>query len=810
MPTLRVRVPDPLRVLIQRDHATVAPGLKQRVAAALVDTHQFEAAEAPSPLIVATSHVIYLSNEQHAVLCEFARGHGWSAALAAEALAWSAAQPELLAEVNAPEEVSQSTSMSAVNRELGQEDRPEQVQYFAALERFALRPAPGVLFAEGSTGIGKTRAFLTCVLRWCAENAEGLAVVAVPTYQVMGQTWREWLRLVEAGPTPLALAVIGQSGFVSQQALDRWLASAEADDPVVPLARSWRERGAPAAADAMCPSPWTSEGLLAACDGGFADLADVLLAERDDDEDLGLAAYEAQRRLTQAAAAGARVVLVTHAMLAVMTRQAAREVRSSLDALGQARLNERVEAWKALSVDERAQRLLSVVNDALGELGEPAVLQTHHIGLLVVDEAHELERWFSQVASLQTSVWRVIDELKALRAEHPRVPVSCVAAAQDAFLALRSLYGREDAAEAGQPSVQALRDALDNALQAMPSRRRQGARARRLGATLLMLDLALRSGRMALRVPATVRLTVDWSEGRHWPRLVIGQRSVSRQLDFLWRNVAERTILASATLYEDVPQVSCETMREILSVPPDRMVSMSPVRPRWLFESVMLHVAALTHRGDGLARFVRPRRPDERDALAVAQYQVAYSAWVDDVAQYIAQAWRSGAGGALVLLTSYADLAALFDAVAALPQPVPGPLLRQSEGQPLRSVCETFMCGARTHRPLMFAVGAAWTGMDLWDPAVPDALTDLIVPVAPFGTMRSVTQSERERRSAVASSFAAALMLRQGTGRLVRSPLTRPNRRLHFLDARRVAVASAGMFAAINRWLAKYPRQVVV
>jgi CRISPR type IV-associated DEAD/DEAH-box helicase Csf4 len=809
MPSLRVRIPDPLRLLLEQRAGSLAAAVKAVVAEALA--LRPDPLDPPPPSLAATSHVINISDAQLSALAALGSPRGWDVPLVASALAWSHLQPQLQAQAPALAPQPLSAAMSAVNLAMHQEDRPEQVQYFAALERFALRHEPGVLFAEGGTGIGKTRAYLATVLRWCAEHGEGLAVVAAPTYRVIGQIWREWQRLADAGPTPPAVVVIGQSGFVSQQALDRWLDSREADDPLAAMALAWRRGGAKAAAGALCPSMWTCEGLVAACGGGFPDLDEVLLVERDDDTDLALAAYEAQRRLTQAAASGARLVLVTHAMLAILVRQASRDVRASLDADDQRRLGERVEAWKALSPEDRSGRLLSVVNAALAEFGEPAALQAHRIGLLVVDEAQELERWFSQVSSLQTSVWRIVDELKALRAEFPRVPLRCVTAAETAFAGLRALYGHDDAASVGRAEVATLSDAIDEALRGVPSGQRQSARARRLGAVRLMLDAALRPGNLALRVPAAMRLRIDWSEGRHWPRLVIGYRDVGRQLDFLWRNVAAKAILASATLYEDMPQVSCESMRIVLAVPRDRMVVMAPVRPRWLFDAVTLYLAALTYRGDGLPRFVRPRRPDdERDAKAVAQYQAGYEAWVSDVAQYIGQAWRSGAGGALVLLTSYADLTALFDAVAASTAPLPGPLLRQSEGRPLQCVCEEFMAGARTHRPLMFAVGAAWTGMDLWDPAIPDALTDLIVPVAPFGTMRSVTQSEREQRSAAAATFAAALMLRQGTGRLVRSPRTRPNRRLHFLDARRVAVASAGMFAAINRWLAKYPRQVVV
>ncbi|HJV96483.1 MAG TPA: hypothetical protein VJ608_10625, partial [Albitalea sp.] len=47
-------------------------------------------------------------------------------------------------------------------------------------------------------------------------------------------------------------------------------------------------------------------------------------------------------------------------------------------------------------------------------------------------------------------------------------------------------------------------------------------------------------------------------------------------------------------------------------------------------------------------------------------YEGAYAAWVDEVARYIAQAWASGAEGMLVLMTRYADLAALRAQLSAV------------------------------------------------------------------------------------------------------------------------------------------------
>ena len=59
------------------------------------------------------------------------------------------------------------------------------------------------------------------------------------------------------------------------------------------------------------------------------------------------------------------------------------------------------------------------------------------------------------------------------------------------------------------------------------------------------------------------------------------------------------------------------------------------------------------------------------------------------------------------------------------------PLLVQQEGRPLARLKADFLEAARAgERPLMLCVGAAWTGLSLWDETVPDALTDLVIPLA--------------------------------------------------------------------------------
>lgn len=808
MPTLRVRVPDPLRLLVESEADSLSKGIKARLAAALaLEKGKASNPTAPPAFLPATSCVVFVSDQQVALIETLAQHNLWTQAQAAEALLWTAAADELrrgqaggVEYVSAP---TQDHDLHAINQRLVTSDRPEQVRFLATIEAFLIADRPGVMPAEASTGIGKTRAFLLATARWCSTRPDQTAVIAVPTYSLMQQLLDEW-NAMEAIDMPRVRVVVGQSAFVSAYALNE-LQTSQIDEETKEQVRSWICNGAPPRPGAVCSAPWTVEGLEYACGGEFELIDEVGLDSRLDDFDPGYLAYQTQRSAMRTNGQPGGVVVMTHAMLAIQVRQSMRAARATLSAEDDGLLDAQVARWMTLPNAEREQRLFEVVNRALADLSEPDATDLLKIGLLVVDEAHELERWFSSISSLQLSVWRVVDDLKHLRKLSAKVKMSTVDAAHAVFMQMKGMHAAEHDGPDVAASVGMLRDAIQEALLALPKKARADRLARKLGHVVTALDAALRRGSLALRTPQLMSLRLDWSQGRHWPRVVSGRRDVSSLLDWLWTQVARQSVLVSATLYEEVPQISAELSRQVLAVPHSLLVPMTPIRPGWIFSPVTLHSASLTYRGDGLPRFVRPKRAESKE------FETAYAAWAEEVAHYIAQAWRSAAGGLLVLMTSYADLAALRDRLAAIPGI--SPILAQASGRPLAKLQSEFMdlvSSNPAHRPIMLTVGGAWTGMSLYDSQCPNALTDLVIPVAPFGISRSVTQQERERRSVVWAAWAAAMMLRQGTGRLVRSSDVPPNRRIHFLDARRHLPGAAGMFAPINRWLAKYSRQLQV
>lgn len=77
---------------------------------------------------------------------------------------------------------------------------------------------------------------------------------------------------------------------------------------------------------------------------------------------------------------------------------------------------------------------------------------------------------------------------------------------------------------------------------------------------------------------------------------------------------------------------------------------------------------------------------------------------------------------------------------------------------------ERFLAQSRAGRkPILIGVGGCWTGLDLSDGTIPadrdNTLTDLIIPLAPFGATRSLTHAWRKRKFGMAVEIAAMLAM---------------------------------------------------
>lgn len=685
--------------------------------------------------------------------------------------------------------------------------RPEQVRFYEEIDRL-IQPgveAPRVLFAEAGTGIGKTLCYQVLLHDFLSRNRTAQCAIAVPSHALADKVLRDWGDLVrglhydEAATAKATLALLGQGEFVSEGALFALLDELGSGDELTReqewAIRRWMAQGGPPSPNAATEHRWTVSGLRAVAPG-FAHLAAVTLASRSSDDDRGFVAYRRQwLQIPQAS-----VIVMTHAMLASLTRRRlvaqARAMRDTKE------VREAIRTWQALSPDDRDQRLFEIVNGIYQDCEDtPGQDLLPNLQLLVVDEAHQLEDAFALVLSEQISLWSVAREVRRLRAEYPnKIKASAVEAVDGVFHKLRSrgdadseILGEDDRALVGQ-----LNDALAGVVAVGRGGISGDAGWRRINAVSRTLQLA--HAALARPFEGGVSVMVDWSPDRRWPRLSVGRTNFSRELHYLWTVVAERSLLVSGTLYEELPQLSFEAARRALAVPFDACMRMTPVHAEWQYTPVKVCMVAPTYSPDGRMRFVRPKSEDPA-------FDSLFTEWVDDLAQYLLTAHRVAAGGMLVLGTAFRDVEALAAALVSKGV-TPGLILAQGPGRPLAMLrLEAVRAAAAGARPILIAVGGAWTGFDLHVEGYPNAFTDLAILNAPFGVInRTLARAVRARRTNGYMEIVAQLttLVRQGVGRLVRSPSTPHNRRIHWLDARIHESRYAGTFNPIKRVLAKY------
>ena len=621
--------------------------------------------------------------------------------------------------------------------------------------------------------------------------------------------------------TPDAVTLLGQAEFVSATALERVLEELPDDTPGKAAAAQWLAAKGPAAADDPLAHPWLLRSLQAACGGAWELAAQVQVDSGTPETDPGRIAYQNQFALAR----DARWVFCTHAMLATDVRR--RIIQARRGYKGDSGITASQAAWaefQAADALERGEiRLHEMQNDLVRDIADRDAGRLPPIGLLVIDEAHLLEENFARLFATGISIASLVRTLKELQEELPRkIAAADIEEIKDAWDILRSIgkarAGDQMLAESLPGAIEAtakvrttLKRIMDRKLRASETNRSALIKLREI---LRSLDLAAQSNQQ--RGGMTTR--VSWSPSEQWPSIEVGRYDVSAELDFLWTVMVEdRSVLVSATLYDDVSKAGLESVRRLLSVRSDHLVAMTPVRPAWTFEPVSLYMPADAGAADGPKDQQAFYRPTERSTPDDEQRSIQTTRWRRDIAEYVLQSYASGEGGMLVLLTAHAERHALETTlVDHFP---PGALISQAPGISLELAKSRFLhATAQGLRPCLLAVGSAWTGLDISGdalasitgrPVPPEddrVLTDLVIPNAPIGVNRTLThQWRRERIGTLAEIGAVSMLFRQGIGRLVRREGLPPkSRRLHFLDVRIHDQKMGQFFAPIKRALQVY------
>ncbi|MCZ8254447.1 MAG: hypothetical protein O9327_02045 [Polaromonas sp.] len=740
-------------------------------------------------------------------------------------------------------------------------ERPEQRRIMAALRRLddPNRTMPGVLFLEAGTGIGKTLAYLGYLVDAIHATPPrsamvGPCYVAVPTFGLMSQVQRE-LEAFSAD-RPSVVTLLGASEWISQTALVEWCeealfnlavpvtAAGEANEAAEQQAgdlRRTRHRGGNGPSNDTADAGEDGAGVEqlvealtawmadATKEGGFAwakarltqsvpafrYIDDVTLGHKLSHDDAGWRAYLGQFERCHTA----QLVLLTHAMLAHLVKY-----RMSSQAAGTwepGPVADAIAAWRARSDDAQETRFHEALNDAIYDADlQQGLDRLPPIGRLIVDEGHALEDAFASAFGHSLSLKVLVSDLRRLHADIPGVLTKGqIETLEESVRHLASAglrRERDDVVPLGGTDNNVL-DVMVGALAYALEIKSSAPKAK---AAKVQAHRGYRNAKSLLSALKLVKKAADrgssaacaylhWSPVRDYPRITVGRMRLDREFDYLWTVVARRAALVSGTLYEQIPSLSCESIRKALAVRPSYVMPMEPIQAAWQYDRVRLCMISPLIALNGRLRYVRPSKKGD---IPPEEYAGAYQAWVRDIASYLHQAMDTAAGGCLVLATAYGDAQALAERLPPLPQP--WDLLVQKPGVSLFELRSEFLAkSAKGRRVMLIAVGGAWTGFDLWRDDLPDALTDLVLLKAPFGLSTDTVSRLRRRYSKtghfeIASS--ALLLVRQACGRLVRSPDTPINRRLHWLDGRIHDSAMTGMMMPIRRFLERYSQRKIM
>lgn len=648
--------------------------------------------------------------------------------------------------------------LGAVIAATGRSHRPEQARLSGAISNTLKRG--GVLLAEAPTGSGKALAAVAAALDALIASDVQRVVVAVPTLQLMRQVRQEARGALDAlnelGGSTASVAtevatVRGRSQFVSEQRLKEWCATLAPDDERRREALEWIERQGDDELDEE--ERWSLDAFSAR----VPDAPQMALGySMPIGGDRGATAYAAQfERLRHP---DARLVVCSHAMLAIHSRlsgvRAARAAARDGRGVSFADFSEYREAHAVLGAESvnYAQWLASALAAYRDDEGLLPPFDA-----LIVDEAHDLERNVAGVSGFDLSLWALANESELSAATRRTL--------QEVFTRLQRFGERHAEESAEVRDFPELVNALKDALKVLQTARKRSAAADAAGR---ILTLALGS----LTRPNYV-CRIEFSPSRKYPRVRLGSKAVEREMASIWA-LARASVAMSATMVlprVDAPLGSDAYVRRLLQLPSSTK-SLYLRGADWLFSPVTVHWPT----DSTLA-------PPEVATLSSLE-------WAARVGSVVSQTiWPRAAGGVLVLCTAYDAASAMRDAAVAGGVPELQTTLAK-RALSLTRQRESFQTVYAAHgKALWFAVGGAWTGLDLSLPELTASedglLTDVVIARLPFGVNRTFTHEGRVARLGFAEEVQAMLlMLKQGIGRLVRRDGLPANRAIWLLDGR--------------------------
>lgn len=592
--------------------------------------------------------------------------------------------------------------------------------------------ADRICLAEASTGIGKSRSLVAAAIA-AALGGKRPVVIAAPTLAVLGGSlWMEYEHLHATGlGRGLKVRFFpGSSEFIDNERLSVYLAEAASlGEPVDQAVREWLNAGGPNRVDTPLAMAMRKAGHPLCW--LMSDLRD--LATELDPAEFALASGKPSAEIAallgrlRADAADADIVFCTHAML----------------------LMGHMSSWAWFPLPSA----------------------------LLVDEAHLFEGIAASICSERLSIYSLRHSARVLRKAQGQGPASAAGKLQSALNALIEVLKSSDEGigsgihlRQNMPNAQAILLALDKVSSALAAKAL--AKHERIG----QARAALVAVRAAMNGEVNCYGRIEFSPDRRFPSILAGKRSIAARLGGLWKCIEGGVVLASATLStpDEFGNAKFDYLAGLLALPASRLDAPNPVVAPWIKSIPTLHTPRVPE------NFSRP--------VSLARTAESEAAWLARMAGQMANVAQSAKGGTMVLLTSYAQAKAL-QALLGAQQSMGDRVLTQSPDEKFAS-CEARFRSAHKagKRPVLLALGVAWTGVDLSDKEVsPDKdllLSDLVIGCLPIGLNRSSTMAARIEAQGTYPIVNEALMtLQQGLGRAVRSEGA-ANKNIWMMDGR--------------------------
>lgn len=678
----------------------------------------------------------------------------------------------------------------------GLEPRIAQAQVFANIRGAML--GSQVALIEAATGVGKTVAMLLAAEQYLRDQSGVRVAIAVPTIALMAQFANTYEALGRSVPMHPIHAIFGRREFVSRRALVETLKNPKYIDCKDAI-EQWIIENGVSQPDSPFEKDWLVSSLKKVAPSFPA--AVCCLSDTPDEDDPGYLSYLEQ--FEHETRHDSEIVLCTHAMLGYSTKQRY-WVASRNDDVRKMREREidLMLAIKAESDKSEKKKLQAALREIEAERIKMGAEVSQHIGklpafsFLLIDEAHQLE---SAMAAASASYLSLRELLRA--AEHCHNQGLGITAAK--MSALRSGLERLQAVSSfakGETIALGEESGLGEQVRTILAdihdaccigRTRKGdltmadqRRLREVQYGMIVLKAAMN------RAAVNQHALVKFSPVKTFPQLYVGAGRVDGLLAHLWGSVAGAACVSATLLLPTPTGHSSHHHRQLLNIPSGRFQDYAPVSPLWLRDAIT--AVHLPKPESGLCP------PSRGDKLTGQAMRDAEREWLSGVAGKVSEIYDSAAGGVLVLMTSYNSIDVLS---GLLPSSLRSVAIFGSADATLAEQATAFLkMSVAGKRPIWFATGGAWTGLDIGGheplkillgreplpPAQDNVLTDVVIPRLPFGLNKSITHEYRVRRhpSTPWEIIDMLFRLKQGVGRLVRRSGLPHNRRVHLLDAR--------------------------